>query len=127
MKANNTSSRFQNHYSRTGQNGMRFLFPDGGESNRREVQWEMERQYGPKHDPNGPPPKERGDKYIAICILIGVIIFGALAWFSGVMLSWATLTIIFAMVGGVVIGGIIGAITGDRLKKSAANKTLKPG
>jgi hypothetical protein len=71
------SIRYHNHYSQTIHDSMRYFF-NPYELHEKEVQWELEREYGSEHDPDKALPKQHGDKYIIIGSIIGAIIGGIL-------------------------------------------------
>jgi predicted lipid-binding transport protein (Tim44 family) len=109
------SRRNRRHYNSAARNKMRFFYDPTAHS--RETQWEMEREYASKADPDKPPPLESGDKYIAIGAVTGIVLGGAAGAATGLLFHLALLTIIFTAVAGLVIGGLIGAAIGSRIKK----------
>jgi hypothetical protein len=117
------SSKFNNHFHPGTHTTARFYLDPTIQQ--RETQWELERQYGPKVDPNGPPPQEHGDKWVILGVIAGLILGGILGWFIGYILNWAYVTVIFSILGGMVCFGILGALIGDMIKKRG-NKGLPP-
>ncbi len=68
-------------------------------------------KYGSKHDPERPPEKKLGDRYIMIGVIAGMIVGTAVgARISGLYGSFV----------GVIVGGIIGLIAGSVIKKWVA-------
>ncbi len=68
------------------------------------------------NDPEGPPPKGPGDAYIAVGGIIGVLIGGT----GGFLVSWGIVGIgivIISVLGGVIVGGVVGAYLGDVIRK----------
>jgi hypothetical protein len=119
------SNRYHGHYREAICNSMHY-FLNPNEMHERQVQLELERQYGPEHDPDKPPPMERGDKYIMIGTTIGVILGGGLGGFLGSFYNLHLLTVIFCVFGGIVVGGLLGAIIGIIIKRRVLNKKLEP-
>ena len=67
-------------------------------------------------DPEGPPRRERGDIYIILGALVGMIIGGVLA--AVISYHYLGFVGIFLITGGCAIGGgIIGATIGNFIKK----------
>ena len=103
------------HFNRISHTGMRFYVNPSGFH--QETQWELEREYASKKDPDKPPLPESGDKYISVCAIIGIV-FGAVVGIGlGFWLGLAYITIFFTAIIGVVIGGLVGASIGARIKK----------
>ena len=72
-------------------------------------------KYG-RHDPAKPPMRERGDIYIILGALVGLIIGGVVA----AIISYNYLGIVgifLSIAGGAIAGGIIGATAGNFIKK----------
>lgn len=90
---------------------------DGGEMQTIPADFDLQRQCEPQHDPEKPPPRQRGDRYYSLGALIGSIIGGVLSQFGGLL--------VFDIIAGVVIGGIVGLILGSLLRKHILNKKLK--
>ena len=115
------SSRYHGHIEMDKHHSMRYYinYPFQHE---REMHWELERQYGPQRDPDKPPPRERGDKFIIIYSTIGVILGGIIGGVIGVVFSLHFFAVVLSVIGGVVIGGILGVIIGTRIKRRYLSK-----
>jgi hypothetical protein len=112
----NMNNRNRSHFHPITHTAMRFYVNPSGFH--QETQWELEREYASKKDPDKPPLPESGDKYISVCAIIGII-FGAVVGIGlGFWLGLAYITIFFAAIIGVVIGGLAGASIGARIKKN---------
>jgi hypothetical protein len=117
------SSRCHSHYSKTIRNSMRYyLNPFQHE---RETQWELEKQYGPEHDPEKPPAVEHGDKYIMIASTTGMILGGIIAGIVSIAVNWHFIAVVLSIIGGIVIGGILGVFIGRRIKKKFLRQELE--
>ncbi len=81
----------------------------------RENEIELERELRTEGDPEHPPPRKPGDRYIAGGAMIGMVVGGA----SGGVIAWAYpgLPMVVMVVGGIVAGSFLGLLIGDRLKK----------
>jgi hypothetical protein len=119
------SSRYLDHYKKPVRNSMHYYM--NPIQHEREVQWELEKQYGPEHDPDKLPPPEPGDKYIMLGTTIGIILGGVLGGILGSFYSLPVITVIFCVFGGIVFGGLLGAIIGIVIKKHILNKRLETG
>jgi hypothetical protein len=99
---------------------------DGGDGLRQANQFDLERKYGPNHDPNQQPPRERGDKWVVLGVITGVILGIVLACTLGVLLHWAFFTILFSSMGGAIVIGGAGAVVGERIRKQRLLKEVQP-
>lgn len=90
---------------------MRFIYYPGDLGKRR-VDWELERQFEPKHDPEKPPPREHRDKCIFIGAAVGMIVGGIL---GGILSLFAGFIVTDCLVG-IVAGGIVGVITSSIIR-----------
>ena len=92
-----------------------FLWTGDPFTSKRVYELETMYKYG-KHDPAKPPRRERGDIYIILGALVGMIIGGVVA--AIVSYRYLGFTLIFLITGGSAIGGgIIGATIGSFVKK----------
>jgi len=96
---------------------MRFIY-DPGDLEKRRVDWELERQYEPKSDPEKPPPREHRDRYILIGAVVGIIVGGIL----GCILSLFVGFVVTDCIVGILAGGIAGVITGSTIRTHMLNK-----
>jgi hypothetical protein len=69
----------------------------------------------PDNDPEKPPPREPGDKWILIAVVAGAAGCGILGVVVAILFGFATIFINLSV--GVIGGGIIGALIGDLIKK----------
>ncbi|MFC1920593.1 hypothetical protein ACFLYQ_02580 [Chloroflexota bacterium] len=79
------------------------------------VQGELQIQHRGKKDPDKPPGKKRGDKYV----IIGAVVFCIIGGFIGSFFGF------FTTAGGLIIGGILGTYAGDALKKYILKRRIK--
>jgi len=77
-----------------------------------EMRWRQRSEY----DPERPPRREPGDKYIIIGTIVGMIVGGALGAIIGNHYL-GTIVSFFCAAGGFIVGGIIGATAGNLIKK----------
>ena len=73
-------------------------------------------QYRHKPDQKGPLKPERGDKYIAIGAVVGMVTGGTAAAIFGYQQSGVFTGILYC-IGGIIVGGFIGATIGSLIKK----------
>ena len=112
------SSRYRSYNIRPFHDSMHY-FLNPNELHNEEVMSELQRDYGPKHDPDKAPPPVRGDKYIIIASITGVVLGGIVAGVISFAVGWSFYAIV---IGGVVIGGILGLVIGNRIKKRILSK-----
>ena len=82
----------------------------------KEYERDLRQRYGSDNDPERPPKRGPGDKYILICGAIGLSVGGA----SGAVvggLCFGFLGGSLGFLGGFIAGGIIGVIIGDSIRK----------
>jgi hypothetical protein len=91
-----------------------------------QVRSELERAYGPEHDPDKPPPPEPGEKYIMLGTTIGIILGGVLGGIISFVINWHFVAIILSIIGGIVIGGILGVFIGNSIKTHFFNLKNEP-
>jgi hypothetical protein len=68
-----------------------------------------------KNDPEAPPPKKPGEKYVIGIALLGMLV-GATA---AALISFRFASpgaLVFFILGGIIIGGIAGVLIGDAIK-----------
>jgi predicted lipid-binding transport protein (Tim44 family) len=75
----------------------------------------MKRQFDEQAAKNQPRPEKsadetREDRQVFIGLINGVLIGGVLSGVGGYLAKWSVITICFAVLGGVVVGGLIGAM-----------------
>jgi predicted lipid-binding transport protein (Tim44 family) len=92
---------------------MRFLYSGGGFQNKNDFQ--MRKQFDEQAAKNQARPEKsadetREDRQVFIGLINGVLIGGVLAGVGGYLAKWNVITICFAVFGGVVVGGLIGAM-----------------
>ena len=68
---------------------------------------QMERQYGSESDPEKPPRRKPGDRYIIVGAVVGLVAGGGLGSFGG----------LFAIFGGGIVGALIGSLIGNLVRK----------
>ncbi|MBI2852225.1 MAG: hypothetical protein HYX84_03870 [Chloroflexi bacterium] len=95
------------------------------ELEKRRIELEMERQYGPKHDPQGPPPKRPGDKYVLIGLVVGVVIGGVLGILLARLVPFVSVAV--GLIAGAIAGGIVGVMVADKLKDRLLNRRRRTG
>jgi hypothetical protein len=54
---------------------------------------------------------DKNDKYVYLGLSIGVVLGGIIVAITGVLLKWQVFSIFFGVIGGVVAGGLLGAGT----------------
>jgi hypothetical protein len=103
------SRQYREHYTRGSHTTMRFRMGDPF-GNQRRVEADMKRQFDEQAAKNANLPEKSAeemhdDRQVFIGLINGVLIGG------GVFLAkWSVITICFAVLGGVVVGGLIGAM-----------------
>ena len=75
---------------------------------------EVERQYGPKHNREGPPRPPPFSRYTVIGLIVGMIVGGVSGYFIGLLI---TLTLV-----GFVAGAIFGTEIGVLVRKRRESK-----
>ena len=110
--------KYNNDNRGCGGNSMGFFWGDPF-AYKRATEDEMRLEYRNSKDPEQAPRPERGDIYIVICTIAGIIIGGA----AGAIVCshyFGFTGFLFGLFGGVIIGGTIGAIVGGVIKKRRA-------
>jgi hypothetical protein len=69
----------------------------------------------PENDPEGPPPKKPGDANVVGFAILGLLVGGAAGFFISIHLDIGI--IIISTFAGIIIGGVVGALIGEALKK----------
>ena len=92
-----------------------FLWSDPG-AFKRTSDAEQMLKYGRKPGQKGPLKPERGDKFIAIGAVVGMVIGGTAAAMIGYQQSGVFTGFIYC-IGGIIVGGFIGATIGSLIKK----------
>ena len=82
--------------------------------------YENEILFRPKHDPDKPPHAQHGDHIIVISMFVGAIVLAAAATIFALK-TWI-INPYFGFAGGAIVGGIIGTLVGDRIKKAALRR-----
>ena len=105
--------QYREHYTQGRHTSMRFFFSGGGFQNKNDFQ--IRRQFDEQTAKNANLPKKsadeiRQDRQVFIGLINGVLIGGVLAGVGGYLAKWNVITICFAVFGGVVVGGLIGAM-----------------
>ena len=77
---------------------------------------EMKLKYRSENDPERPPRREHGDNYIIVGLIVGLVVGGVMGAIIGYHYL-GFISAIFCTIGGVFIGGIIGTVTGNVIKK----------
>jgi predicted lipid-binding transport protein (Tim44 family) len=109
------------------------LFSGGGYQNKNDFQ--MRKQFDEQAAKNQVRPEKsseetHNDRQVFIGLLNGVLIGGALTGVGGYLAKWSVITVCFAVFGGVVVGGLIGAmitrlvlwVNGRKEKKASPDK-----
>jgi hypothetical protein len=114
------SRQYREYYIQGRHNSLRFFFSRG----------EMKRQFDQqaetaRHKPQKSEEETHEDRQVFIGLVNGVLIGGLLSGVGGYLAKWSVITICFAVLGGVVIGGLIGAMIA-RLINFINNRTKKP-
>lgn len=71
---------------------------------------------GKETSPRGTHSRERGDGYVIGLSLLGLILGGAVGFFMAFSTVGLLITIL-CTAGGVIVGGVAGALIGDALKR----------
>ena len=82
----------------------------------KEFERDLRQRYGSDNDPERPPKRGPGDKYILICGAIGLSVGGVLGAIVG-GLCFGFLGGVIGFLAGFFGGGIIGVIIGDSIRK----------
>jgi len=123
------NSQYRRHYTQGSHTSMRFLFSGDGYQNKNDFQ--MRKQFeeqaeAAKHLPPKSETETHEDRQVFIGLINGVLIGGLISGVGGYLAKWSVITIIFAIFGGVVVGGLLGAMIA-RLIIWINNRTKKPG
>jgi predicted lipid-binding transport protein (Tim44 family) len=107
------SRQYRKHFTHGIHTPMRFLFSGGGFQNKNDFQ--IKKQFDEQAAKNANLPKKsaeetHNDRQVFIGLINGVLIGGVLAGVGGYLAKWNVITICFAVFGGVVVGGLIGAM-----------------
>ena len=107
------SRQYREHYTRGRHTSMRFLYSGGGFQNKNDFQ--IRKQFDEQAAKNANLPEKsaeeiRNDRQVFIGLINGVLIGGVLIGVGGFLAKWNVITICFAVLGGVVVGGLIGAM-----------------
>ena len=73
---------------------------------------EVERQYGPKHNREGPPRLPPFSRYTVIGLIVGMIVGGIVGYFTGLFFT----LILVGFAAGAIFGTEIGVLVRKRLK-----------
>jgi len=114
---------YSNGNSYCGGNSLVFIWGDPG-AFKRASEMDMMLKLRSKHAPGGPPKRERGDIYILIGTIVGIIVGGA----AGAIVSshyFGSAGFFLGLLGGVIAGGIIGATIGSFIKKRRGKTKTK--
>ena len=108
------SRQYREHYTRGSHTTMRFRMGDPF-GNQRRVEADMKRQFDEQAARNANLPEKSAeemhdDRQVFIGLINGVLIGGVLSGVGGYLAKWSVITICFAVLGGVVVGGLIGAM-----------------
>ena len=108
------SRQYRQHFTQGRHTTMRFHWGDPY-GNRRRVETDMKRQFDAQAARHHDTPEEwageiRTDRQVFIGLLNGVLVGGVLTGVGGFLAKWNVITISFAVLGGVVVGGLIGAM-----------------
>jgi len=91
-----------------------FLEPDFA---KREAEVELEQKLRTEGDPEQPPPRRPGDRYITGGAIVGVVVGGVGGGIAAQ--AYTELPVVVLVVGGILVGGLLGLFIGDRLKQRA--------
>jgi predicted lipid-binding transport protein (Tim44 family) len=108
------SRQYRQYFTQGNHLSMRFRIGDPY-GNQRNVEADMKRQFDEQAAKNQPRPEKsadetREDRQVFIGLINGVLIGGVLSGVGGYLAKWSVITICFAVLGGVVVGGLIGAM-----------------
>ena len=108
------SRQYREHYSQDNHITMRFRMGDPY-GNQRRVEADMKRQFDEQAAKNANLPEKsaeetHNDRQVFIWLINGVLIGGVLAGVGGYLAKWNVITISFEVLGGVVVGGLAGAM-----------------
>ncbi len=109
------SRQFREHFTQGNHISMRFRIMGDPYGNQRRVEADMKRQFDEQAARNEvkiqkSAEETHSDRQVFIGLINGVLIGGVLAGVGGYLASWNVITICFAVLGGVVVGGLIGAM-----------------
>jgi F0F1-type ATP synthase assembly protein I len=114
------SNRYKNHYTESSHSSMRFLFYNPWNAQRRveqEMLQKMKNDSEKLRDKDNQPVREAEDRYLALGVTIGWIVGGIVIGVLGFLLHWSVITIFLAVIGGVVLGGLLGALIVNIVEK----------
>jgi hypothetical protein len=124
------SRQFRNHYTQNNLSSMRYFFR--GSWRLEEYRMEQQRKFdqmAAKNTPRRPKIQDYSDKYVFLGSTIGLLLGAVATGVIGAILHWNIITIFFAVLGGVVVGGLIGAfavqliiLINKKMKKHEAKK-----
>jgi len=99
-------------------------WPNPADYSANELKFQLDKDWGPDHDPNRPPIKEPGDGYVIAASLSGIPL-GGFAGYLASLVSSGSISSLFSIVVGMFLGGVLGALTGGRLKKRALKRQTR--
>jgi hypothetical protein len=108
------SHQYRQHFTQGKHISMRFHWGDPY-GNQRRVQADMKRQLDAQAAANEvkiqkSAEETHNDRQVFIGLINGVLIGGVLAGVGGYLAKWNVITISFAVLGGVVVGGLVAAM-----------------
>ena len=108
------SRQYRQHFTQGKHIAMRFRWGDPY-GNQRRIEADMKRQLDAQAAANEAKIQKsaeetHNDRQVFIGLINGVIIGGVLAGVGGYLAKWNVITISFAVLGGVVVGGLVGAM-----------------
>gem|GEM_PF-851374 len=108
------SRQYRQHFTQGRHTAMRFHWGDPY-GNRRRVETDMKRQFDAQAAANEvkiqkSAEETHNDRQVFIGLLYGVLVGGVLTGVGGFLAKWNVITISFAVLGGVLVGGLIGAM-----------------